>query len=260
MSPKTMKASSQRARSKGKQNTTIRVAIGCRKGGVGKSALSASLASLFARAGRDVLIVDLDPQGNVTFGLGGEPGDRGVAELLKGEVVEPILLHDHIRVLAGGPELNSVEVSSLEPEALRDVLDQHPEAQDVVIFDLPPYSEHLERLGLVAADHALIPVVAHPFAISGAARISSLIEARRERKRPGPSRYALVQSMLDLRRNLDRTLQDSLGELFPDIPTFGFRQDIAVAYALTEQLPLHEFDAKARVFPELEEIGRWLNG
>ena len=77
---------------------SIRVAIGCRKGGVGKSALSASLASHFAQQGREVLIVDLDPQGNVTFGLGGEPGAVGTAELLKGQSVKPTFLHDHIYV------------------------------------------------------------------------------------------------------------------------------------------------------------------
>ena len=239
---------------------SIRVAIGCRKGGVGKSALSASLASHFAQQGREVLIVDLDPQGNVTFGLGGEPGAVGTAELLKGQSVEPTFLHDHIYVLAGGPELNSVEISSLEPEALRDVLHDQGLDYEVMIFDLPPYSEHLERLGLVASDQALIPVVAHPFAISGAVRIASLIEARQVRNRPGPQRYALVQSMLDLRRTLDRTLQESLSELFPDIPSFGFRQDISVAYALTEQLPLHEFDSRARVFEGLKEMGVWLDG
>ncbi len=239
---------------------TISVAIGCRKGGVGKSALSAALASYFAREGRSVLLIDLDPQGNVTFGLGGEPGARGAAEFLKGEEIIPTLLHDHISILAGGPELNSVEVSSLEPEALRDLISDHQLAPEVIIIDLPPYSEHLERLGLVAADQALIPVIAHPFAISGAARIAGLIDARRHRQRPGPSRYALVQSMIDLRRNLDKTLQESLSELFPETPTFGFRQDISVAYSLTEQLPLHVFDPRAKVFPELEEIGVWLNG
>ena len=239
---------------------TISVAIGCRKGGVGKSALSASLASYFAREGKEVLLIDLDPQGNVTFGLGGEPGSPGAAEFLKGGEIMPTQLHEHISILAGGPELNSVEVSRLDPEALRDLIADHQLQPDVMIIDLPPYSEHLERLGLVAADHALIPVVAHPFAISGAARISGLIEARQQRKRPGPSRYALVQSMIDLRRTLDRTLQESLKELFPKVPTFGFRQDISVAYSLTEQLPLHEFDHRAKVFPELEEIGAWLNG
>ena len=239
---------------------SIRVAIGCRKGGVGKTALSASLASHFAREGREVLIVDLDPQGNVTFGLGGDPGGVGAAELLKGEPVTPTLLHEHISILSGGPELNSVEVSSLEPEALRDALADQDLDYEVIIFDLPPYSEHLERLGLVAADQALIPVVAHPFAISGAVRISSLIDARRDRGRPGPQRYALVQSMIDLRRTLDRTLQESLSELFPETDVFGFRQDISVAYALTEQLPLHEFDSRARVSEGLREIGAWLDG
>ena len=239
---------------------SIRVAIGCRKGGVGKSALSASLASHFAHHGREVLIVDLDPQGNVTFGLGGEPGGVGTADLLKGVPVTPTQLHEGISVLSGGPELNSVEISSLEPEALRDVISDQNLDYDVIIFDLPPYSEHLERLGLVAADQALIPVVAHPFAISGAVRIASLIEARQQRNRPGPKSYALVQSMIDLRRTLDRTLQESLAELFPGTPVFGFRQDISVAYALTQQLPLHKFDGRARVLEGLAEMGAWLDG
>lgn len=243
-----------------REQMSIRVAIGCRKGGVGKTALSASLASHFAHLGREVLIVDLDPQGNVTFGLGGDPGSDGAAELLKGRAVKPTLLHERISVLAGGPELNSVEVSSLEPEALRDALADQGLTYDVIIFDLPPYSEHLERLGLVAADQALIPVVAHPFAISGAVRIASLIDNRQERGRPGPQRYALVQSMIDLRRTLDRSLQESLCDLFPETEVFGFKQDISVAYALTEQIPLHDFDRRARVLEGLEEIGAWLDG
>ena len=77
---------------------TISVAIGCRKGGVGKSALSASLASYFARDGKEVLLIDLDPQGNVTFGLGGEPGSEGAAEFLKGESVTPTILHQNISI------------------------------------------------------------------------------------------------------------------------------------------------------------------
>ena len=101
-----------------------------------------------------------------------------LAELLEGEEVSAVQVHDHISFFAGGPELNSVEVAALEPEALRDLIEDDDGSYDVIIIDLPPYSEHLERPGLVAADHALIPVVAHPFAISGAARIAGLIEAR----------------------------------------------------------------------------------
>ena len=238
---------------------SIRVAIGCRKGGVGKSALSACLASHYAHQGQQVLLIDLDPQGNVTFGLGGEPGAAGAAELLKGEDAAPIEVHPNLYILAGGPELNSVEISSLEPEALRDLIDDHAFQHDVIIFDLPPYSEHLERLGLVASDSALIPVIAHPFAISGAVRIASLIDARHERGRPGPARYALVQAMTDMRRSLDRNLKESLHELMPETPVFGFRQDISVAYALTEQLPLHDYDPRSRVIEGLNEIGAWLD-
>ena len=238
---------------------SLSVAIGCRKGGVGKTALTLCLASHYARLGRRALIVDLDPQGNATFGLGGDPGAAGAAELLKGEAVEPIELHEGISVFPGGPELNSVEVSRLDPEALRDVLGDRGEPFDVVLFDLPPYSEQLERLGLVAAKTALIPVVAHPFAISGAARISSLISERQRRGRPVPSRFALVQAMTDMRRNLDRSLRESLEEVFPETKILSFRQDISVAYALTEQLPLHDYDASARVIPELKMIARWLD-
>jgi len=239
---------------------SLMIAIGCRKGGVGKSALSASLASHFAHQGRRVLIIDLDPQGNVTFGLGGEPGATGSAELLKGVSVSPVELHEGIDILPGGPELNSVEVSSLEPEGLKDALRARKLKYDVVICDLPPYSEHLERLGLVACKVALIPVVAHPFAISGAARILELIDHRKRARRAGPKRYALIQSMTDMRRSLDKSLAESLEELFPGTPCFNFRQDISVAYALSEQTPLHSFDKRAKVITELEEIGAWLDG
>ena len=239
---------------------TLILSIGCRKGGVGKTALCASMASYFTYQKKKVLIIDLDSQGNVTFGLGGEPGGEGSAEFLKGKAISPLELHPNLFLFQGGPELNSIEINRLDPEGLQDRIQMSQFDFDVILIDLPPYSEHLERLGLVASDASLIPVVAHPFAISGAARIIELIEARKAHNRPGPKQYALIRSMTDLRRSLDRSLDESLEELFPNTPRFNFRQDISVAYALTDQIPLHQFDRRAKVITDLNLIGDWLNG
>lgn len=236
------------------------LSIGCRKGGVGKTALCASLASHYTEQNKKVLIIDLDSQGNVTFGLGGEPGGEGSAEFLKGHDIDPIELHPNLFLYQGGPELNSIEISRLDPEGLQDRIKASAFKVDVILIDLPPYSEHLERLGLVASEVALIPVVAHPFAISGAARIIELIEARQANQRSGPKHYALIRSMTDLRRSLDRSLDESLEDLFPKIPRFNFRQDISIAYALTDQVPLHQFDKRSKVIQDLNLIGEWLDG
>ena len=236
------------------------VAVGCRKGGVGKSALVASLASVFAHEGRRVLIVDLDPQGNVTFGLGGEPGAPGTAEFLLGEAVEPTEIRESLHILAGGPELNGREISALDPDDLRDAVQSKKAEYDVILFDLPPYSELLERFGLVASDRALIPVVAHPFAISGATRIIELIDGRKKRRKLGPKHWALVLSMVDLRRSLDRQLTSTLGEFFPAIDRLSFRQDTAVSFSLTDQIPLMEYEPRARVINDLNRIAEWIDG
>ncbi len=235
-----------------------RIAIAARKGGVGKTTICCGLASLCASRGLRTLVVDLDPQSNAAFALGVDPAAAGTAELLTGGAVRPQAADERLDIYAGGPDLQSHEIAALDSEELRDLTAALP--YDIAFFDCPPGSEALERLGVVAADMALVAVDAHPFALAGASRVLEVIQHRRQRGRLAPSTVALVQSRIDLRRSLDRDLEGALAQAYPDIPLQRVRQDSALAAATTDRTPLARAAPDARGTKDLLAIVEWIHG
>lgn len=231
----------------------MRLVVAARKGGVGKSTVVAGLASLLAAQGRSVLAVDLDPQSNLAFMLGGDPTAPGVAELLMGSAVEPVEITDTLHVLPGGPELVGHEIQRLDPEDLADIIASWP--YDDVLFDCPPGNEHLERLGVVASDIALVITNAHPIAAVGAGRVLEDLDARRRKGRRGPTRWALVMNMLDARRRLDRDIELMLED--DGVPRLRVRQDTHIALATAQGILLTELATKSRAREDLQTVLEW---
>lgn len=238
--------------------TTTRIAIAARKGGVGKTTICCGVASLIASEGVKTLLIDLDPQSNAAFALGVDPAAPGTAELVLGRPSMPQQADENLWVYAGGPSLQGHQVAAIDSEELRDLARRLD--YQVILFDCPPGDEHLERLGLVAADRAIIALDAHPFAMIGAARVIEVIQHRRERGRPGPTQWALVQSRIDLRRTLDRDLEQALRTAYPEVSLFRVRQDSALAAATTDRKPIAKCAPEARGTQDLREIVKWLHG
>jgi chromosome partitioning protein len=235
----------------------MKVAVAAGKGGVGKTTIACGIASVLATQGYRVLLVDLDPQSNAAWGLGADPTQPGTAELLLGEHPVPIRLTDHLSVLPGGPGLKGHEVMRLDPEALADAIAMFDHT--AIIFDCPPGLDHLERFGLVAAEMALIVVDAHPFAIQGAARVIETLSARRQKNRSGAQRWSLVMSRVDLRRTLDKDLEAALNAMFSGVDRLLIRQDVALALATTERIPVMETASHtSRGVTDLQDVVKWL--
>ena len=233
----------------------MRIAVAARKGGVGKSSLVARLASLMAADGTRVLAIDLDPQSNLAFMLGGNPTAPGTAALLSGGHPEPIQVWDRLDVLPGGPDLARQDIARLDPEDLADAIDIYD--HDVILFDSPPGSEHLERLGIVAADRAIAVTNAHPIAVGGARRVLEDLEVRRSKGRRGPSEWALVMNMLDVRRTLDRDIELMMGDLGGNIPRFKVKQDVQIAMATAQGVPLAEYAPNSKGAQALRTLVEW---
>lgn len=235
----------------------LRVAVAAGKGGVGKTTIACGIASVLAGQGCRVLLIDLDPQSNAAWGLGADPTAAGTAELLLGQRPAPIEATENLWVLPGGPGLKGHEVTRLDPEALADAVSSFD--YQAIIFDCPPGWDHLERLGLVAADIALVVVDAHPFAIQGAARVIEDLDARRQKNRQGARRWALVMSRIDLRRALDKELDGALAEMFANVNRLLVRQNVALALATTERTPMLKTAAPhGRGIQDLQTLVRWL--
>ena len=224
------------------------LAIVGRKGGSGKTALALGLAAHYARAGRRVLLVDLDPQGSASLALGADADGERLAEILQAapapEMVPYVTFSGGLGLLAGGPALESVQAARPLREALDGLL------VDVVLVDCPPGHAELDRLALQAADVVLACTEAHRLGIAGAARV--LDEARAVRPRP---RCALVLGRMDAHRGLDRAAPDLLAGAF-SVPVLAVRQDSRLADALNMgRLPT----ATGRAAADLEAVAAWID-
>lgn len=233
-----------------------RVAVAARKGGVGKTTIACGIASVLAKQGKQVLVIDLDPQSNSAYALGVNPAAPGTAELLMGENPEPLEAASGLHVLPGGPNLTGQIIQSLHPEDLADLVKVM--SYDVVILDCPPGNESLERLGLVAAQVTLVVTNAHPFAIMGANRVMGVLENYRIRERRGPKQWALVLSQVDERRALDKELPAQLVQRYSDIQHFTIHQDTNLSQAGAQQIPLMDFAPRSRSAHELAAIAGWI--
>ena len=232
------------------------VAVAARKGGVGKTTIACGIASVLAKQGKQVLVVDLDPQSNAAYALGVDPTAPGTAELLMGNQANPLEATSGLHVLPGGPSLTGQPIQSLHPEDLADLVKIMP--YDAVILDCPPGNESLERLGLIAAQTTLVVTNAHPFAIMGANRVMGILESYRNRERRGPKQWTLVLSQIDERRALDKELPAQLVQRYSNIKHFTVHQDTNLSQSGAQQIPLMDYAPRSRPAEELTAIVQWI--
>lgn len=233
-----------------------RIAVAARKGGVGKTTIACGLASVLAEQGNKVLVIDLDPQSNSAYVLGVDPISPGTADLLLGKNPDHLEASSNLYVLPGGPELGSQSIQSLHPEELAEAIKVLE--YDAIVFDCPPGNEYLERLGIVAADTALVITNAHPLAVMGASRVLDSLEGYMKKGWRGPKTWGIVLSQIDSRRSLDKNFAPHLAKRYPETPQFTVPQDTSMSLAAAEQMPLIEYDSQSRGAKSLRNIADWI--
>ncbi len=202
------------------------VCVTNQKGGVGKTTTAVSMGAALAAMGIRTLLVDLDPQGNATTGLGLRVAEGGpsiyrvLAERLPiGDATESTQV-DGLHVVPSGLELAGAEielVSTLNRErqlarALRPVLGDY----DVILMDCPPSLGILTLNALVAADQVLVPIQCEYYALEGLSQLLQTVDLVRDDLNPDLEVGGVLMTMYDARTNLAKQVADEVRAYFGD--------------------------------------------
>jgi chromosome partitioning protein len=231
------------------------IAFANQKGGVAKTTTTLNLGVAFKEEGFEVLLVDLDPQGNATSGLGTSPRtvERSTYDLLLGEAsLSDILVETDLAALTlapSSPDLAAAAVELVEAperfERLRNALAAHRDLYDYVLIDCPPSLGLLTINALVAADSVLVPMQCEYYALEGLSDLTGTIERIRGGMNGKLAIEGVLLTMWDPRSNLAREVADEVRKHFRVYET-TIPRNIRLAEAPSHGKPVILYDAGSR--------------
>jgi chromosome partitioning protein len=231
------------------------LAIANQKGGVGKTTTAINLGAGLGALERRVLLVDCDPQGNATRGLGGKAVAPHLYHALTGEVP----LQETIRP-SGFPNLDIVpsqrDLVGVEVEfvgktgwevRLKKILSEVADRYDTILLDCPPSLGHLTVSALTAADGILVPLQCEYFALEGISELMATVQRIQGSLNPRLAIAGILLTMYDDRTNLSKDVAEEIrshfaGKVYETIVP----RNIRLAEAPSHGLPIFQYDIKSR--------------
>ena len=244
------------------------IAIFNQKGGVGKTTTNINLAACLALKGKKVLILDIDPQGNTTSGVG--ISKRGLKvtthEILIEDTYRPeeAIIPTGIKnldimpasVQLAGAEVELIQIAGRE-KRLKKAIDQVKPNYDYIFVDCPPSLGLLTINSLTAVDSVLIPIQCEFYALEGVSQLMSTIEIVKKNSNPDLQIEGVILSMFDGRTNLSIQVVEEVKKYFKEkVYTTVIPRNVRLAEAPSHGMPVIQYDPKsagARAYKEFAE-------
>ncbi|MDU1043143.1 MULTISPECIES: ParA family protein [Peptoniphilus] len=223
------------------------------KGGVGKSTTVINLSSALALRGKRTLIIDMDPQGNSTSGLGVYEFKNMIYDFLIDEKVDSIYKtgFSKLDIIPSNGEFAGVEIELARCEdwqfKLKKMLDKVKDNYDYVIIDSPPSLGILSMMSLVASDKILIPVQCEYYALEGVSQLMDTITLVKDNFNPNLNILGIVMSMYDGRTNLSNQVVEEVEKFFKDkvFKTY-IPRNVRLAEAPSFGMNIFDYDSKSK--------------
>lgn len=231
------------------------VTIANQKGGVAKTTTSINLSAALGALEKRVLLVDCDPQGNASRGLGIAAESPHLYDVISGSspAADAVVTTDFagLSVLPSNRELVGVEVELVDTDGwehrLRHALRKLDDEYDYVFLDCPPSLGHLTVNALVAADQILVPLQCEYFALEGISELTATVQRVASRLNPSLEIGGILLTMVDERTNLSQDVAAEARRFFGDkVFQHSIPRNVRLAEAPSHGLPVLQYDIKSR--------------